>query len=51
MALLLLKKRSKQDDDEESVLDFEDPSELAHLDDHLTGLEKIFSVEANRTNL
>ena len=51
VALLLLKKRSKQDDDEESVLDFEDPSELAHLDDHLTGLEKIFSVEANRTNL
>ena len=50
IALLLLKKRSSQDDDEESVQDFDDPSELAHLDDHLTGLEKVFSVEANRTS-
>ena len=50
-AMLLYLKKKHQDADADSESSDENPSELSHLDDHLNGLEKVFSVEARRTRL
>ena len=49
-ALLFLQSKKIAGDGDSDDSD-DDPSELSHLDDHLTGLEKVFSVEASRTSL